>query len=484
MAPPGVMVALTSMNVNGFPECAINSAWCKEGFKIPASGDDMTCVDIDECTEGLSRCDEVCHNVNGSYYCSCSTGMELLSDTFTCVDVDECLMGLCPAACLNTRGSFVCACEEGFVDASFVDNITGTVKVPQNTIFEWPTSIMATARDMPFDEMSPEFIGHVREVAREKLGVRCVDVNECALGSDTCPEGFTCYNTFGSFECQCPPGYAFNAEDEETITAGSTASRPADAASSSGGNRRKRLSSPVSMDSSNTLYNNRSSSSAERSTAATAVVAPAINRGVSQMLGSAIAAMSTQSALLQGMSAAGASRSLSHGVHQRATPGQWGRRPRQLQLIGALQQPWGGSGGAGGFQAIGFGGRSGNTNRGWIDNDSNGNDSNTGTVLHTLEAFILGHDIQVDKSEAVWVERHLKLGKHDWRRLSQCVDEDECTDGLKGGDGVVVAPCDAGGSTPCCLNLSGGHQCLKQSGVFASKACPVVDGYRTSVWIQ
>ncbi|MCY0997150.1 FG-GAP-like repeat-containing protein [Myxococcus sp. MISCRS1] len=35
----------------------------------------------------------------------------------------------------------------------------------------------------------------------------CVDVNECAAGTDNCDENATCTNTVGSFTCACNPGY-------------------------------------------------------------------------------------------------------------------------------------------------------------------------------------------------------------------------------------------------------------------------------------
>ena len=41
--------------------------------------------DIDECTEGTDACDDLCHNTNGSYYCSCSgSGYRLQTDNVSC----------------------------------------------------------------------------------------------------------------------------------------------------------------------------------------------------------------------------------------------------------------------------------------------------------------------------------------------------------------------------------------------------------------
>ena len=43
-------------------------------------------VDIDECEEDISGCNQVCNNQNGSYNCSClSDGFRLEQDQHTCV---------------------------------------------------------------------------------------------------------------------------------------------------------------------------------------------------------------------------------------------------------------------------------------------------------------------------------------------------------------------------------------------------------------
>ena len=40
-------------------------------------------IDINECNEG-SRCDQLCINTNGSYYCSCNEGYSLKDDGKSC----------------------------------------------------------------------------------------------------------------------------------------------------------------------------------------------------------------------------------------------------------------------------------------------------------------------------------------------------------------------------------------------------------------
>lgn len=69
-------------------------------------------------------CSHNCHNLPGSYYCSCNTGYRLGTtstnpsedaNTGECVDINECLLnnghGPCQDTCINTDGSYKCSCE-------------------------------------------------------------------------------------------------------------------------------------------------------------------------------------------------------------------------------------------------------------------------------------------------------------------------------------------------------------------------------------
>ncbi|XP_069028568.1 complement component C1q receptor [Embiotoca jacksoni] len=87
------------VNTHGSYTCA-----CKDGYEMV----DGKCSDVDECAQ--SKCQQNCLNSIGSFSCSCDEGFTLSGDELTCVDVDECVGNLCFAelVCVNTAGSFTC----------------------------------------------------------------------------------------------------------------------------------------------------------------------------------------------------------------------------------------------------------------------------------------------------------------------------------------------------------------------------------------
>ena len=72
--------------------------------------------EMDECLYDNGGCSGKCHNVPGSYLCSCAQGYMLDSGNRQCRDVDECNQGQghCKQKCTNTDGSYYCGCFDGF----------------------------------------------------------------------------------------------------------------------------------------------------------------------------------------------------------------------------------------------------------------------------------------------------------------------------------------------------------------------------------
>ena len=85
---------------------------CSKGFSL--KDDKHTCVNIDECEEGIDICAQECIDTAGSYVCGCREGYRKVVDTY-CEDVDECTkttFNACQGTCINTVGSYLCINEQ------------------------------------------------------------------------------------------------------------------------------------------------------------------------------------------------------------------------------------------------------------------------------------------------------------------------------------------------------------------------------------
>ena len=94
-----------------------------------------------------------CVNTIVSYVCRCPIGY--YTDRGTCFAINECeAPGLCGVGnCVDLMGSYQCQCPPGF-------------EFSQGT---------------------------------------CLDINECTQTAGPCPDGLSCRNTVGSFQCVAPP---------------------------------------------------------------------------------------------------------------------------------------------------------------------------------------------------------------------------------------------------------------------------------------
>uniref|UniRef100_A0A452T6V5 Adhesion G protein-coupled receptor E2 n=1 Tax=Ursus maritimus TaxID=29073 RepID=A0A452T6V5_URSMA len=128
------------------------------------------CRDVDECQLKPRVCKSrgVCINTQGSYTCECPPGLELNpGDLNLCTDVNECTLGQNPCHtsthCLNNIGGYECRCRPGWKP------VPGSPNGPNNTV--------------------------------------CEDVDECSSGQPTCHSSTVCINTVGSYKCRCLRGW-------------------------------------------------------------------------------------------------------------------------------------------------------------------------------------------------------------------------------------------------------------------------------------
>ena len=215
-------------------------------------------MDIDECSEGTSGC-EMCVNVEGSYECTCPPGYDLAGDEMTCIDVDECAIvmeeneyeasyKICSHGCQNTLGSFYCTCPQRHHLSSdrrtcvvdncsdlqdpelnktrcaydCVDLMSGSYQClcPENYVLEEDGYNCREMVDIckqngaacspgicqPSEDRESLFTC-VCPTGFEEINSRCVDIDECSRGAHNCSN--ECVNTEGGYHCLCPDGFRF-----------------------------------------------------------------------------------------------------------------------------------------------------------------------------------------------------------------------------------------------------------------------------------
>ncbi|KAL5004007.1 hypothetical protein ScPMuIL_017463 [Solemya velum] len=213
------------MNIEGSYRCI-----CNPGYQL--SPDGAFCLDYNEChTTGMCTNGQ-CVNMDGSYKCICNNGFTLAPTGDACIDVNECSINpeICHnGQCLNNQGSFRCECFETFTlgpdgrtcldtrrDLCYMDYRNGVCSNPSRalvtksmcccTVSSMAKPMMAwgatcelcpTMSDPLYRRLCPYSNGTDHEG---------IDINECSLNPNICPNGI-CENTTPGYRCICGPGY-------------------------------------------------------------------------------------------------------------------------------------------------------------------------------------------------------------------------------------------------------------------------------------
>ncbi|XP_065195306.1 latent-transforming growth factor beta-binding protein 2-like [Sycon ciliatum] len=209
------------------------SCECKRGYQRPHSSG--PCIDTNECLE-TSPCgpNGRCQNSEGSFSCSCSLGYDGCG--VSCEDVDECARGThqCSdnAICVNTNASYACTCKHGYTEAGNSSTLCADIDecsldqtvLANGTLVDLapcPNNVTMQCKNTDGSYTCPCLSGfELNANATSDDPARCQDTDECETNNpcDGNPElDVECENTFGSFQCYCPDGFAWNTTTRQCV---------------------------------------------------------------------------------------------------------------------------------------------------------------------------------------------------------------------------------------------------------------------------
>ena len=154
-------------------------------------------LNVDECSGDTNPClnGGRCRDIFKGFQCRCE-GTGFVGERCE-EDYDDCQVNACKnnGTCVDEILSFKCLCSFGFTGA-FCDVINLCDYAKESLCLNGGTCRM----DIVNQELQCR-------CPRQFQGRNCSeDVDECAYGK-SCANGGTCVNTFGSYRCQCVPGF-------------------------------------------------------------------------------------------------------------------------------------------------------------------------------------------------------------------------------------------------------------------------------------
>lgn len=117
-------------------ECVERAQVCDYSDDCGDASDELGCHHTSTCTEATrGGCEHHCHNLTeGGYICACYPGYIISPENKKqCTDVDECItrQHTCSHNCHNLNGTYSCSCRDGF---RLVEGMSGNCKVEKDDV--------------------------------------------------------------------------------------------------------------------------------------------------------------------------------------------------------------------------------------------------------------------------------------------------------------------------------------------------------------
>ncbi|XP_077474073.1 toll-like receptor 8 [Stigmatopora argus] len=161
--------------------------------------------DWNECGLIPRPCEHRCMNTHGSYKCYCLNGYTLMPDG-SCANSRTCSLAHCQYGCEEVDGEIRCLCPSG-----------GLQLAPDERTCVDIDECATGSNLCPYDRQCVNTFGSYFCKCRHGYDLKyvqgkydCVDVDECASGGNKCSAQAVCLNTAGSYKCKCKSGFRGN----------------------------------------------------------------------------------------------------------------------------------------------------------------------------------------------------------------------------------------------------------------------------------
>jgi len=231
---------------------------CPDGYTASESNG---CVDVDECADGLSDCDQMteeCINTQGSFICICAAGFVDVDGV--CIDETQCPVCGTNEACVsdfNATSGYGCVCEWGYVatpsgcqlpcdaaqcgsnmfcrfdpatdESATCECLAGTypdANIPDSCVEACTETVCGGGAECwltsSYDDECRCLPGFEGDPMTE-----CTDIDECSVLTDPCGSGSAvCENIAGSYNCNCDMGLVYSLGTQNCTAPSACASNP------------------------------------------------------------------------------------------------------------------------------------------------------------------------------------------------------------------------------------------------------------------